>query len=375
MSSLARIVSHRCSGTLGSIGGDVSTDGHLVRALADHLHHPNLRLILTAFVLAVLVVAASRAAHHDLDLDVALGGVLSPTAVWGQYRTYLLVERQCARSTISTWRLILFDFWAFAERRGRGWHRATRTDLKAFLARPCQSGRRRGEPLSAAAAAAKTVAVRQFYLTAAVEGWLPTDRMLGVRTPKVRNAAPRSLPPDVLRQLLLAARDDERLYVMVWLCYGACLRIGEVAALRVEDLYLHDGRPRLHVRHGKGDKQRWVPLHPELRAALGRMLAGRAGSGPLVGQRRHPDRPVKANTLSKELSSFIGEVAGKGSAHWLRHSGATLALTAAKGRNLEEVRELLGHASDRTTRIYVAGYDWDVASAVAGIPDPLKETR
>jgi len=41
----------------------------------------------------------------------------SKMAVWGNYRAYLLVERGCARSTISTWRLILMDFWAFAERR------------------------------------------------------------------------------------------------------------------------------------------------------------------------------------------------------------------------------------------------------------------
>jgi integrase/recombinase XerD len=297
---------------------------------------------------------------------------ISNVAVWGQYRVYLLTERGCARSTISTWRLILFDFWAFAERRGRGWHRATRTDLKAFLARPCQSGRRRGQPLSAAAAAAKTVAVRQFYQVAATEGWLSSDRMLGVRTPRVRGGSPRSLPPDVLRHLLLSAVPDGRLYLVCWLCYAACLRIGEVAALRIEDVYLYDGRPRLHVRHGKGGKQRWVPLmHAEVLTTLTMLLAKRPSSGPLIGQRRHPDRPVKANTLSKELSAFIGEVAGKGSAHWLRHSGATLALTAAKGRNLEEVRELLGHASDRTTRLYVSGYNWDVAGAVAGIPDPL----
>jgi len=295
---------------------------------------------------------------------------ISKMAIWGSYRIYLLTERGCARSTVSTWRGILFDFWAFCEQRGRGWHRATRTDLKAFLARPCQSGRRRGQPLSAAAAAAKTVAVRQFYQVAATEGWLASDRMLGVRTPKVRNAAPRSLPAAVLRKLLLAASDDPRLYLMCWLCYGGALRIGEVASLRVEDVYLYDERPRMRI-DGKGGKERWIPLHPEIRATLGRYLTGRPGSGPLIGQRRHPDHGCKANTLSKELGSFISEIAGRGSAHWLRHSGAQGALAAERGRNVEDVRELLGHSSDRTTRRYLLGYSWDVAAAVAGIPDPL----
>lgn len=297
---------------------------------------------------------------------------LSKTAIWGEYRLYLLTECHCARSTITTWRAILMDFWGFCEGRGRPWHKATKADLKAFLARPCQSGRRRGQPLSDATAANKTVAVRQFYLAAALHGWTASDRMLGVRTPRVRNAAPRSLPSDVLRQVLLAASSDPRTYLLCWLCYGDCLRIGEIAALRVEDVYLHDERPRIRV-DGKGGKERWIHLHAEVRAALGRYLVGRTGSGPLITQRRAPGRPCKANTLSKELGAFISDVAGKGSAHWLRHTGATNALAAAKGRNLEDVRELLGHASDRTTRRYILGYSWDVASAVEGIPDPTAQ--
>jgi site-specific recombinase XerD len=331
------------------------------------------RWVLFAFMLAMVLMLAERAVHHDLPgLEAALAGFLSPTSVWGEYRLHLIVERQCARSTVSTWRGILFDFWGFCDKRGKPWHKATRTDLKAFLARPCQSGRRRGQPLSDAAAANKTVAVRQFYQAAALAGWTTSDRMLGVRAPKVRNAAPRSLPSDVLRQLLLTAEADPRLYVMTWLCYGGCLRIGEVANLRVEDVYLHDERPRMRV-DGKGGKERWVPLHPEVRAAVTRLLAGQPGSGPLIGQRRHPDRPCKANTLSKEMQAFISDVAGQGSAHWLRHTGAQAALASAKGRNLEDVRALLGHASSRTTMIYLDGFNWDVASAVEGIANPLAE--
>src|SRR6266540_3619854 len=240
-------------------------------------------------------------------------GALSKTAVWGEYRVYLLTERRCARSTISTWRLILWDFWSFTEQRGRPWQKATKADLKAYLARPCQSGRRRGQPLSDAAAANKTVAIRQFYQAAALQGWTATDRMLGVRPPRVRNAAPRSLPAATLRKLLLAAGDDPRLYLMCWLCYGGALRIGEVAGLRVEDVYLYDERPRMRV-DGKGGKERWVHLHPELRATLSQMLASRPGSGPLIGQRRHPDRPCQANTLSKELGSSPGRAGPGGDA-------------------------------------------------------------
>jgi integrase len=57
----------------------------------------------------------------------------------------------------------------------------------------------------------------------------------------------------------------------------------------------------------------------------------------------------------------------------IRHTGAQAALAAKKGRNLEDVRELLGHASSHTTMGYLRGFSWDVASAVEGIVNPLND--
>jgi hypothetical protein len=45
-------------------------------------------------------------------------------------------------------------------------------------------------------------------------------------------------------------------------------------------------------------------------------------------------------------------------------------LAAARGTNLEDVRQFLGHRDSRTTRIYVARYPWHLEEAVALIPDP-----
>jgi site-specific recombinase XerC len=74
---------------------------------------------------------------------------------------------------------------------------------------------------------------------------------------------PRALSQRVLVDLFdyLADVSDDRLKVMCWLAYGAGLRVGEIARLRVEHLHLRDERPWL-LAHGKGDKHREVPLAP-----------------------------------------------------------------------------------------------------------------
>jgi site-specific recombinase XerD len=121
-----------------------------------------------------------------------------------------------------------------------------------------------------------------------------------------------------------------------------------------------------------------VPLGVEVRAALDRHLAARAGlqrrvppGEPLVDNRRFPGQPLQPRSVSRLLGDFIHGILPRGSAHWLRHTGATRALEAAEGTNLEEVRELLGHATDKTTRAYVRAYQWNVrARAVDQIRDP-----
>jgi hypothetical protein len=50
-------------------------------------------------------------------------------------------------------------------------------------------------------------------------------------------------------------------------------------------------------------------------------------------------------------------------------------LRASKGRTFEQTREFLGHTDGATTRRYVASYNWDVAEAVAAMPDPRNGHR
>jgi len=113
-----------------------------------------------------------------------------------------------------------------------------------------------------------------------------------------------------------------------------------------------------------------VPLHPACAAILHGYLSRRSGTGPLLDNRHYPGAPLTPSAVSSLLARLITGLGIKGSAHSLRHSAATELLRASKGQAFEQTRAFLGHTDGATTRRYVATYDFDVAAAVAAMPDP-----
>jgi integrase len=164
---------------------------------------------------------------------------------------------------------------------------------------------------------------------------------------------PKTLPDvlgrdEVARLFALVPRPFERL--MLQTAYACGLRASEVLALKVADI--DGGRMLLWVRHGKGGKDRAVPLSPALLEALRRhWLAYRPatwlfpGHGPdgrrsLGGLQRVCRRAVLAAGFAKKVSL-----------HTLRHSYATHLLEA--GVDLLTIQRLLGHRDLQTTARYV----------------------
>ena len=120
-------------------------------------------------------------------------------------------------------------------------------------------------------------------------------------------------------------------------------------------------RGRLLIRHGKGNKQRVVPLARRCRAALEAYLAVRGPTpGPLVwavtgpGQLR-PGVRLPPNGL-KQLLRRRGRAAHvpRCHAHRFRHTFATWAIQQ-DARELD-VQHLLGHAGPEMVRRYTASY-------------------
>ena len=89
------------------------------------------------------------------------------------------------------------------------------------------------------------------------------------------------------------------------------VRIGELAALEVDDVRLTQRTGELVIRHGKGDRRRIVPLNRPARAALREWLADRAAhhsrpsvtSGPLWISRT--GEPLSVRSLSKIVTAVM----------------------------------------------------------------------
>lgn len=182
----------------------------------------------------------------------------------------------------------------------------------------------------------------------------------------VEHAIPRPAPDRVLQQGLWFATERDQMMLML-AGYGG-LRRAEIARVHMADFQWDTNELLVH---GKGRRQRLVPIHPELRRAvraeLERRAAGEHGTGfrywtgcttdgyLFPGHKGH----LTADTVGRILDRLL---AGPWTGHTLRHRFATKAYSAE--RDLRAVQELLGHSKPETTARYVATPDEARALAV-----------
>jgi len=153
---------------------------------------------------------------------------------------------------------------------------------------------------------------------------------------------------EVSRLLEAAANSKHRVLMMT--AYAAGLRLSELVHLRPEDI--QSERMLIHVRQGKGCKDRYTLLSSRLLAELrGYWRAYRPRGWLFVG--RDGGSPLPAGTVQKvyyHLKERAGIRHGHG-IHSLRHSFATHLLEA--GVDLPTIQRLLGHSSLATTAKYL----------------------
>ena len=184
-------------------------------------------------------------------------------------------------------------------------------------------------------------------------GWLVERRFLhrspmnGISVPRRERRLPRVLDWSQVEQIVAGEHKPRDRAILALLAYGG-LRRGEVMAADVGD-YSREA-PSLLV-HGKGNKDRVVPLHAEARGSLPSPLWGE-------GRVRGPDQPLFVSwrgritkqvvvLLCKRVSRRIGR---RLHPHLFRHTFATELLN--RRADLRVIQTLLGHESLATTELY-----------------------
>jgi len=165
---------------------------------------------------------------------------------------------------------------------------------------------------------------------------------------------PQRIPELLTRQevaRILEVVQNPKHRALLSVTYGCGLRVSEAVALQVKNI---DGERRLlHVQHGKGGKDRMVPLTSVLldvlRAywCLGRPMLWLFPSERLVGQ---PVTVTTAQRVYRHAKRRSG-VKKYGGIHGLRHAYATHQLE--HGLPLNELQKYLGHSELRTTERYL----------------------
>jgi len=167
--------------------------------------------------------------------------------------------------------------------------------------------------------------------------------------PQVPERLPDILTPAEIVQLLQAVRSMKH-RVILMIAYGAGLRISEVCSLQVGDI--DSQRMVIHVRDGKGGKDRYVMLGERLLAVLREYwrLAKPRGAVLFPGMKGAPH--VQPTTVQRMLQTVVAACgfSKRVTPHVLRHCFATHLLEA--GTDVRTIQQLLGHASIRTTARY-----------------------
>ncbi len=266
-------------------------------------------------------------------------------------------ERRASRHTVAAYARDIAAFIQFvAEHLGKipGLNQLAALELGDFRSWLAWLAQRE---LTAASRARAVAALRSWYRWLDRTGQMHNDAVNLLRLPRIERRMPRPLASGEAVALTesaavtvdepwLAARDQ----ALFMLLYGAGLRLGEALALNHADL---GGGARLVVR-GKGNKQRVVPLLPQIRMTLAayakiKPFATDSMAPVFIGARGKRLNPGVAERQMRVLRGVLG-LPETATPHALRHSFATHLL--ASGADLRSLQELLGHASLSTTQLY-----------------------
>jgi site-specific recombinase XerD len=179
---------------------------------------------------------------------------------------------------------------------------------------------------------------------------------------------PTVLTPEEVSRLL-AAVESPKASMLMTVMYGCGLRISEAVGLLVRDV--DSQRMVIHIRQGKGRKDRYVPLGTTLLEAL-RDYWRRERPSSFLFPGSQADRPIGVAAVREEfrLAKRIARIETPCTTHTLRHSYASHCLQA--GMEVGTIQQILGHASLETTATYT-----HVAQSTTGagrsFPDLLDE--
>lgn len=264
-----------------------------------------------------------------------------------KFVNYLKIEKNASEHTITNYKIDLKAFQEFLGEKEVG--AVDHLSLRRFLAAM------RERSYAKRTIARKLASLRSFYKFLYREGYIKTNPLTAISSPKLDRKLPKFLDVNKMTKLILTPDTQTefglRDRAILETLYSTGIRVSELVGMDVGDIDFISGVIKVF---GKGSKERIVPIGDEAAGAIRRYLEKRnkkAKDKDAVflnnHARRLTDRGVRG-MLDKYIRACSMEE--KISPHSLRHSFATHMLD--RGADLRAVQELLGHMNLSTTQIY-----------------------
>lgn len=275
-----------------------------------------------------------------------------------EFILYIEIEKNYSSHTITSYEYDLNQFLTFLQEH----HCSTDlTDVTSIQVRRFIQDRLKNHQQKARSINRKISSLQSFTQYCMREKYISHDFMGGIEKPKFNQKLPVYMSLDDLKQLFRFLDEDtskfaKRNEVMFKLLATTGMRRSELVSVTWEQLDFSNQTIRVH---GKGKKERLLPLH----AALVPLLSEYKST--LKKHQTYPTEPVFLNKNGKQLDprglhgifkkalKKAGLPPSRFSLHHLRHTFATLMLQVNKENvDLRTLQELLGHESLTATEVY-----------------------
>lgn len=277
-----------------------------------------------------------------------------PAPILRRYRQYLMLERAFSANTLDAYFKDLQKLLDFLEAEDIDFRNVTLEQLQTFVATLLDLG------LTTRTIARILAGVRTFYKFLQLETEISTDPTEFLESPSRSNHLPDVLTVAEIDLLIdtidLDIAEGQRDRAIIETLYSCGLRVSELCGLKLSDLFLDQGFIRVH---GKGKKERLVPISPRAIEELTRWFNDRDQVEIRPGHEDSVFLSIRRGTSLSRITIFhivktLAEQAGirtTVSPHTFRHSFATHLLEG--GANLRAIQEMLGHEDIGTTEIYM----------------------
>ncbi|MCW5908697.1 MAG: tyrosine-type recombinase/integrase [Chitinophagales bacterium] len=267
------------------------------------------------------------------------------------FLNYIRYEKRYSQHTYESYKNDLLQFAAFIgaeEDIAQVKHSQIRNWIVAMM----------GDKISPRSINRKISTLKSFYKYLLRKGVIQANPLQKVQAPKTSKRLPVFVEQPGIEKLLHSIEFSEGYEGMlekliIELLYGTGMRRSELINLKESDVDSYNAQLKVL---GKGNKERLIPVHPQLLSSIKQYLSEKKNVAPnqqehylLVNAKGKKLPPAFVYAVVKRYLNLVTTI-NKKSPHVLRHTFATHLMN--NGADINAVKELLGHSSLAATQVY-----------------------